>query len=91
MDVKEAIRLAKTHLQEIFAEERIQNLGLEEVEYDENDKVWSITLGFSRPWDTDPATIATAFRFNRKRDYKVVRIFDPEKKIISINNREVVE
>jgi len=91
MDVKEAIRLAKSHLQEIFAEERIQNLGLEEVEYDDNNKIWSITLGFSRPWDTGPDSIATALHFNRRRDYKIVRICDPEKKVISIKNREVVE
>jgi hypothetical protein len=90
MDVKEAIRLSKSHLQEIFAEEHIQNLGLEEVEYDENDKVWSITLGFSRPWDANSRSIAALGIFP-KRDYKVVRIFDPEKKIISIKNREVVE
>ena len=90
MDVKEAIRLAKSHLQEIFTDERIQNLGLEEVEYDDNNKVWSITLGFSRPWDTDSRSLAGLGIFP-KRDYKVVRIFDPEKKVISIKNREVVE
>ena len=35
MDVKEAVAIAKRHVSHIFSEERITNLGLEEVEFDE--------------------------------------------------------
>ncbi|HEY8579242.1 MAG TPA: hypothetical protein VIL72_05100 [Beijerinckiaceae bacterium] len=52
MDVKEAVAVAKSWLTDVMADEQIMNLGLEEVEFDENRDVWTITLGFSRPWNT---------------------------------------
>ena len=51
MDVKTAISLAKQQISDIFAEEDIKNLGLEEVDYDEAEHAWRITIGFPRPWD----------------------------------------
>ena len=35
MDVKQAVRTAKEHVVELFADEPIENVGLEEVEFDE--------------------------------------------------------
>ncbi len=35
MKVREAVAAAKGHIQELFADEQIANLGLEEVEFDE--------------------------------------------------------
>jgi hypothetical protein len=87
MDVKEAVALAKQYLAEVFVGEPIKNLGLEEVEFDDNSGIWCVTIGFSRPWDT-PGTIATMFP--GQRDYKVVRISDSDKKMISVKNREPV-
>lgn len=89
MDVKEAVALARQYLQEVFAEEKIANLGLEEVEYDDVQHLWSITLGFSRPWDnTFQGKIATALGDPGKREYKVVKIDDRNKRGIAIKNRE---
>ena len=50
MDVKEAVQAAKKHVAEIFADESIANVGLEEVEFNEIEQVWAITIGFSRFW-----------------------------------------
>jgi hypothetical protein len=89
VDVKEAVALARQYLQEVFAEEKIFNLGLEEVEYDDAQHLWSITLGFSRPWDsTAQGAIAAAFGTPRQREYKVVKIDDRDKRGIAIKNRE---
>lgn len=41
MDVKEAIAAAKNYVNDIYAEEQVSNLGLEEIEYDENNKRWA--------------------------------------------------
>jgi hypothetical protein len=45
MEVKEAVKIAKAYLADLFEGERIKNLGLEEVEYDEFTQSWGITLG----------------------------------------------
>ena len=50
MDVKEAVRTAKEYLAELFAEETITDVGLEEVVFDDASNEWNITIGFSRPW-----------------------------------------
>ena len=51
MHVKDAARMAKTYLTDLFADEQIMNVGLEEVEFDGMKSAWRITIGFSRPWD----------------------------------------
>ena len=50
MEIKEAVAEAKKCVQELFVQESISNLGLKEVEFDDATGVWSITIGFSRPW-----------------------------------------
>ena len=51
MDVKEAARTARAHIADLFADENVQHVGLEEVEFDDVADVWNITIGFSRPWE----------------------------------------
>lgn len=91
MDVKEAVSLAKQHIGYLFSEERITNLGLEEVEYDDQTDIWSVTLGFSRPWDA-PRNILSALgqEIQPPRTYKIVRIGDKDQRVLSVKNRELV-
>ncbi len=92
MDVKEAVALAKTYLKTVFSDERILDLGLEEVEFEETRNIWSVTLGFSRPWDVEnPVERLQAYIQPRHRSYKIVRISDLDKKVVSVKNREPVE
>jgi hypothetical protein len=86
MDVREAVALAKKYVAEVFAEESISDLGLEEVEFDDSSATWLVTIGFWRQWQY-PGGLAGAFA-PKKRDYKVVRISDADKKMISVKNRE---
>ena len=51
MDVKEAARTAKDYLLDLFEGEETMNVGLEEIDFDDSSKSWSVTVGFSRPWD----------------------------------------
>jgi hypothetical protein len=46
MKVREAVAAAKAHIQELFSDEQIANLGLEEVEFDGAAKTWTVELGF---------------------------------------------
>ncbi len=51
MDVKQAVEMAKNYIVDLFANEGLSNLGLEDVEFDDVRGVWNVTVGFSRPWD----------------------------------------
>ena len=89
MDVKEAARTAKTYVTELFAEENICEVGLEEVEFDVGSQRWKITVGFSRPWDWDRTNNLTATLVDRRpaRSYKVVRINDRTGRVDSLTDR----
>ena len=95
MDVKDAIKLAKDYVSEVFAEEQVTNLGLDETEYDPAAGRWYITVGFSRPWNT-PRTRAQEILENMgavsslRRSYKVIVISD-DGKVLSMKKRSKVE
>lgn len=93
MQVKGVVSLAKQYIKEVFAEENIENPGLEEVEFDKKSGIWSVTIGFSRPWDeaAGPLAVKLAAFGPRRRDYKVVRIVDSDGRVISVKNRETVQ
>ena len=88
MDVKQAVQTAKEHVVELFADEPIENIGLEEVEFDDANQVWAVTIGFSRFWggpsrDDFVRAIATS------RDFKIVRIDDKRSRVLSVKHRVV--
>jgi hypothetical protein len=84
MDVKSAVELAKKHVADLFSNEGLENLGLEEVEYDDARDIWHITIGFSRPWDRQ---YIVGLSTGARRSYKVVTI-DKDGKVLSVKNRE---
>lgn len=87
MDVREAAQVAKEYLIDLFDGEGITNVGLEEVEFDEESIDWKITVGFSRPWDhKNPLTAALA-EGRPARSYKVLRINDEDGRVISVKER----
>jgi uncharacterized protein YdeI (YjbR/CyaY-like superfamily) len=91
MDVKEAIAAAKNYVRDVYSEEEVTNLGLEEVEHVQAVGNWVVTLGFSRPWNT-PRTRAQEVLENLgavsplKRSYKVITISD-DGTVLSMKNR----
>lgn len=90
MNVKEAVVKAKTYVTEMFSDESPRNIGLEEVRFDDRQKSWLITIGFSRPWETTkPFAGILGQDIDLKRTYKVVRIRDKNGEIISVTNRSV--
>jgi hypothetical protein len=84
MDVKGAVGLAKRHVADLFSNEGVEDIGLEEVEHDDVQEVWRITIGFTRPWDRKYSTLLNPAM---RRSYKVVTI-DPDGKVLSVKNRE---
>ena len=87
MDAKQAVQTAKEHVVELFADEPIENVGLEEVEFDEVGQIWAITIGFSRFWGRPRDNIFRAM--GTGRDFKVVRIEDESGRVRSVKHRDV--
>jgi len=92
MQATEAIDSAKKYLTNFFEDEQIKNVGLEEVNFSEEDQEWRITLGFSRPWNEPRGVLAEAqAQFGQgkiERTYKIVHI--PENGTrVRMTNREL--
>lgn len=82
MDVKLAVVIAKEHIAELFAEEEILNMGLEEVELDE-EGFWRITIGFSRPWNRNVGSVLSG---ENSRSYKIVVLSDKDGHVLSVKD-----
>ncbi len=89
MNVVEVVGKAKQHIQTLFADEKVFNLGLEEIEVDEVKGEWTVTVGFSRPWDEPRNVFAElATPTLPRRTYKIVRIASGDGRILSVKDRE---
>ncbi|HEY2991393.1 MAG TPA: hypothetical protein VGM22_01175 [Methylomirabilota bacterium] len=89
MDVKQAVDAAKKYVAELFSNEGVVNLGLEEVEFDDQTGMWNVTVGFSRPWDKPYGGIASIGQIvSMPRTYKVVKVQDVSGRVVSVKGRE---
>ena len=87
MDVKAVAQRAKTYVVDLFDDEEISNVGLEEVEFDDSLDKWIVTIGFSRPWDRK-TTLNVALGERRPgRSYKVLHIADTDGRVLSLKDR----
>ena len=82
MDVKLAVAIAKKHIAELFGEEEILNLGLEEVELDD-EGFWRITIGFSRPWNRNVGSVLSG---ENSRSYKIVVLSNKDGHVLSMKD-----
>ena len=91
MEVKEAVQAAKQYVADLFTDENIANVGLEEVEFDHGANEWKITIGFSRPWDRRFGNTIAVREQHPTRSYKVVRINAESRQTESIKDRFMVD
>lgn len=95
MDVKDAVKIAKVYVADIFMDENISHIGLEEVEYMESKDVWRVTIGFQRSWKKSLVGVPTAFSEmygtpkTEDRWYKVLEINDKAGQVLSMKDREI--
>ncbi len=90
MNVKDAVKKAIESIVDVFKSENLENIGLEEVLLNEDENIWEVTIGFSRPWDYPKAGFMTGLQpQNPKREYKIVRIDNESGEAKSIKIREI--
>lgn len=88
MNVQEAVSAAKNWVIDVFREEHISKLGLEEVVHDESERVWRITLGFSRVWNSDSDISNLLKALPSPRFFKVITVKEPSGEVVSMRDRE---
>ena len=87
MEVKEAVKTAKEYIIDLFSDETITDIGLEEVRLDIDLDQWEVTIGFHRPWDhRNKLTTALGEQYPA-RSYKVVVIHARSGHVLSITDR----
>lgn len=92
MVATEAVQAAKDYILELFKDEKIARVGLEELEFRVEDAMWEITIGFQRLWQSDsPARLGNALLAppaKADRTYKTVCIRD-DGTVVSLKHRDV--
>ena len=73
LDAKEVVENARQHFNDLFGGEVISDVGLEEVNFDQESDTWEITIGFRRLSDS-AATLLNARESLAKRYYKTISI-----------------
>ena len=85
MDVKQAAGIAKNYIADLYEAENIKNLGLEEVEFDDDQGIWRVTIGFQRPWEQ--AGFLARSGLAEPRAYKLLQIADGDGRVLSVRDR----
>ena len=92
MEVKKAVQIAKAYVADIFESENPENIGLEEVSFDEAEAEWKITVGFSRAWNYRRLGIGETLspRPRPERQYKIVSVSNENEMVMSVKIRDDV-
>jgi hypothetical protein len=85
-----AIRAAKRWLADVYSDESIAKIALEEVRF-RDDGNWEITLGFNRIDPETPEAVAGVFAvFDKgRRSFKVVVVSGNDNHVMEMRDREV--
>jgi hypothetical protein len=93
MDAKHAVRTAKEYVADLFGDEEVSDVLLEELQLDDVSKEWKITIGFNRKsarFGTS-SPLAGVLAPPRDRVYKVVAIDNVGEQVVSITDRLLPE
>ncbi len=85
MNVKQAVQVAKDYVADMFGDEGITDVGLEEIEF-ESGGYWQITIGFSRPWSRNVGPVLGNLG---SRTYKTIKVRDKDGNVLSIKDRSI--
>lgn len=92
MEVKDAVKIAKQNVVELFADERFDEICLEETEFDDHKMEWHITVRFCRTFVSDTFRTVRGGRIlavpaaRSERSFKVVRIRGSDGKVLGVKD-----
>lgn len=91
MNAKEAVNSARKVFSDLFANDRINDIGLEEVRFDNDVGIWSITIGYYRDADMGAfrRVIGEPTSPDVRRYYRTVRLNDETGEMVSVSIREI--
>lgn len=88
MERVEAVQAAKRYAKEVFGDEDISRIRLEEINYDAAKDEWQITVGFS--YQGSPTQLQKKVGMERtygNRQYKVVHVRDRDGEFVGLTDR----
>ena len=80
MNLKAAVAVATQQINDMFAANSPQDVRLEGFLYDDHLMVWSLTFGFALSGKCEDSS-------PKARSYKIVRVAEADKSILSIRDR----
>jgi hypothetical protein len=90
IDVKGAVKVASSYLEQLYDKQLLQDVLLEEVRRSEDDRYWLVTMGFSRP--LPPRTLFEKMVSDSgpvmKREYKIFEIDSTNGEVRGMRIRE---
>lgn len=95
LTIKQAVQKAKVYFQELFIDENVQDLALEEIKFDDEQNAWLVTLGFKSHREkviTAPSRTllgSTDVIKESLREYKTFNLDGENGELLSVNMRMV--
>lgn len=87
MQRNEAVKAAKAVIEELYEEEKIGQVGLEELRFDPDCDEWRVTIGYAHPEATDIQLPSHAKPPWTERRYKVVHLSDDDGHLVAVTDR----
>jgi hypothetical protein len=85
VDVKEAATPALHYLKELYSEEKLENIRLEEVWLSEDERYWYVTIGYDSPL---PAQDPLAVLRPPAREYKLFKVRTEDGRVVKMKVRQ---
>jgi len=82
IEVKEAVARALEFLGDIYANEKLKDVRLEEVERDDRAPYWFVTLSYLK--ESTPSNVAAAISGSSGREYKVIKLNSENGEVVSM-------
>ncbi|HKP76251.1 MAG TPA: hypothetical protein VJT67_12055 [Longimicrobiaceae bacterium] len=90
VDVKQAVKSAESYARELFGDQELSHLRLEEVEFSELEALWKVTLGWVEPAVAKPGLVFSNGSIQRlPRVYKVFEVDAETGKVRSMKIRDL--
>ena len=87
MDLQKAVAVARGQIETAFAAGAPRDIRLEGFLYDDHLMVWSLTIGFAISDRVGDALLPADQSPGRTRRYKIVRVSETDKSVLSVADR----